>query len=905
MCLSSVAIADIAAKLGHVVCFELLFASLGLAKFDIDKQVAESPVYTPMQLAWKWGCGAAVEHLERLGFGEAFCHNSAAAPELQKHGLQLLKENYVDALISAGTNPNRGSDMQWILSQVDDDPDMNIQACEHRANDHDDMSLHRAESIRLVIMRLIFEQQFDGLRSLMAAVQLHTLELWDDWVNFVVVLSICRSAPGVRLIMIENGSLSLANLASLADLAIEEPAIIFHGTPVNAGDKIDGAPKRGARTTRELMRQSAHSETTWNICGVDRLMTHLKTDAGSASTSVFTSDESDDAHQWTLTFRARGDKLCLFLRYCGRKTVDYDLASPPVTCSVNITAAVNKRNLPDGSAQVQLEQFVFAKEQEIAAFDGMSALTAPLEVRLLDFFVMELTEHDANLASWRFVGLNTSMDDEVVLFSPTFQCGGSYRVLSMHISEAIIEDKAVFMVTPAMIFGTEALEHRINDCFMEFEARKFRVMKFSPELTSVGRKYVHSVASVKGMQHTTHTINNKREVWAYKPVSSQGDGPIDVFVKTVDSRDTCDVAPLHVRVEVQSENAGTEKCVGHMAGIGGSYGCAELFRVSDLSRGDRSEVVYVKLIACDANLPESGSVLALDGGEATSLTGQNVGWALQQLGIQSGLGKFAQASRVGLLGRPAATPDNVLKLMAEHMVLKKAKPGEKLTTKGEVVTEYVLVADGECHFESLTSGVTRELDTFPAAVELDLFLYGMQSVHSETVVAASACSLYVLPRKRLLEVRATAPRSVFPPASYHTIGLENSRPVGTKAASRITKAVVAASIGDSTKGAHYIWRLYHPKQLFAKPMDGCPTASRWFSVASTPLAQWRLLLIPHTVDGDDGVENGLRRRLQGRAVTLCIGCRGYKGLRSGQLTNGSFRLCCSRPTATGVATGAV
>eukprot|EP01052_Picozoa_sp_SAG31_P020401 SAG31_NODE_1531_length_7992_cov_2.794121_6_plen_150_part_00 len=149
-----------------------------------------------MQLAWQWGCGEVVSHLERLGFREG--HDDVIltdlAEGLQVQGLQLLRDNYINALIGAGANPLRGSDMQWILTKIDDDSEIHIEGSEHRGTNHH-MDLHREESIRHVIVRLIFQQKYEGLAALLDAVHLHTLELWDG--NF-------RLLPSLWLFLISN-----------------------------------------------------------------------------------------------------------------------------------------------------------------------------------------------------------------------------------------------------------------------------------------------------------------------------------------------------------------------------------------------------------------------------------------------------------------------------------------------------------------------------------------------------------------------------------------------------------------------------------------------------------------------------------------------------------------------------
>ena len=289
-------------------------------------------------------------------------------------------------------------------------------------------------------------------------------------------------------------------------------------------------------------------------------------------------------------------------------------------------------------------------------------------------------------------------------------------------------------------------------------------------------------------------------------------------------------------------------------------------------------------------------------GSSMQLTEQNSAWALQQLRMQMGLGKYAVA-RPGLLGRPAAVADNILQLMSENMVLVNVKKGDQLTSKGDVITEFILVASGTCHVESC--GEVKKLDTLPLLLDLDTFIFGLD-VHAQSVFAATPCQLYVLSRDRLLAARGGTPPSDFPPASYHTIALvsnpDSLKPLKQKrtektsaSAARLTKAVAAASIGESTNGTavHYTWRLHHPQQLFAAPMDRCTLASEWFALPTTPSTKWRLLLIPHNFDTAERREQAAS---PSRRYTLCIGCTGYQGLRSGQLANGSFQLQCSLAT---------
>eukprot|EP01051_Picozoa_sp_SAG22_P013490 SAG22_NODE_1516_length_4248_cov_83.377042_4_plen_654_part_00 len=626
-----------------------------------------------------------------------------------------------------------------------------------------------------------------------------------------------------------------------------------------------------------------------------------------------------DPHFWTIIFRAAGDHLCVFLRYCGRKTEQYTLTSPPVTASFNVTCSVDKRPLPDGTVQVQLEKFAFGMETKVAAFDVSNLPGNLIEVRMLDVFVMEICEIDPGLSSWRMVGLNGAMDDDMVLFSPTFECGGAHRQLGMMINRTAIPPESIMRVTPDMLFDSaghhdiadvafdlldpKAGQDRINECFDEFEAHShLSVMPFPPELSSGGRKYVHSVASVKGMQHTTHTIDGMRQVWCYKSTSSaQGDGPIDVCVKTVGSSWP---GALALRVELQSEHFQQSRAVGHhyITGPGSRQvtGCAGLLRRCELHRGDRSEVVSVKLTTCDepedrGPLYEHEIALA---GVGEKLTSFQSAFAYQQLQASSGRGKFLHAKRAGLVGRPAPATDSVLNLLAaEAMVRHEVPVGTRLCCKSDIVQQYILVASGTCHAENL--GVTKQLETLPAICDLDEFLFGMQTVHTESVIATSPCELYVLTREALLAVRSMATPPEFPPASFHSVGLDLGQSGDGDQTrihnTRLRKAVAAgisSGIGEKTNGvaARYIWRLRHPSLLLAAPMDRWTIASQWFAVPSTPGTRWRLLLIPHNFfNGKDasGEVDTVQR------YTLAVGCSGYLALRSGQLSNGSFRLHCS------------
>ena len=119
-------------------------------------------------------------------------------------------------------------------------------------------------------------------------------------------------------------------------------------------------------------------------------MGHLQSEAHrkSYSTHMFATDESDDPHQWCLVFKADGARLCILMRYCGRRQQHYDLSSPPITASFNITCAVDKRNLRDGSVQVQLQKFVYGVEEQVAAFDTGNLPSQLIEIRILDVFVM-------------------------------------------------------------------------------------------------------------------------------------------------------------------------------------------------------------------------------------------------------------------------------------------------------------------------------------------------------------------------------------------------------------------------------------------------------------------------------------------------------------------------------------
>eukprot|EP01052_Picozoa_sp_SAG31_P020400 SAG31_NODE_1531_length_7992_cov_2.794121_5_plen_635_part_00 len=626
-------------------------------------------------------------------------------------------------------------------------------------------------------------------------------------------------------------------------------------------------------------------------------MTHLQKGVQSYTTPVFLTDESEDPHQWCLTFNAKQNRLCLYLRYCGRQTQAYELTSTPVTASLNVTFAINKQIVSGGTFHVHLEKFAYAKEVQVAALDVSKLSSELLEVRILDVFVMEIEQIDPCLSSWRMVGLNSSMDDDMALFSPTFHCGESFHQLSMQIKKTVIPDSATYKITVDMIFDSvgrdhnETVQDRIDSCFNEFGRRShYYVMPFPAELSSASRKYVHTVASSKGLQHATHTFDGQRQVWCYKNSDMIGDGPVDVFVKIVDSSAIGDLA---VRVETQSMTLNHKKCIGHHFCPSAPVqvqSCTELFRRSDLYRGDRSETVFVKLITTAKKAHHVHH--QTDNNLSSRLSEQNVAWALQQMKRQSGLAKFSVSGRPGLLGRPGAAPDGVLQLMSENMKLKSVKSGEQLTAKGECVSEYTLLASGNCHAVT-EHEKTKEVDLLPAIVALDDFLYGLETVHNESVFSSDACDLYVLSRADFVEARNCSAPLDFPAPSYHTIGLQEHSTAGTRGSSqnRLTKALVSASLGDSPTGvaAHYVWRLYNPKELFTKSVHKRPFASDWFEVSNTPNARWRLLLIPcisKSADHTDSSRGGAR-------YLLCIGCNGYKSLRTGQLANGTFALKCS------------
>jgi hypothetical protein len=190
---------------------------------------------------------------------------------------------------------------------------------------------------------------------------------------------------------------------------------------------------------------------------------------------------------------------------------------------------------------------------------------------LLDVFVAELVPLDAALVCWRLVGLNVAMDGAVGLLSPTFECGGDFHQLCLQAAAAEDPDHVLAVNADALGLaeggsaaeaegGASVTAARLDEVLLDFlNHARYQVLRYPPELSSAGRKHVHTVAQARGLQHTTQTIAGARQVWVYKPVDAHVGGAFDIFVRTVAPPPSAPSRVTALRVEVVSEGRGTKQ----------------------------------------------------------------------------------------------------------------------------------------------------------------------------------------------------------------------------------------------------------------------------------------------------------------------------------------------------------
>jgi hypothetical protein len=470
----------VAAAKGNLQCLERIL-SFGL--IDYDPGLHED-ILTPVQLAWQNGCGRCVAKLVAFGFCDGFDINGqvqtvdnpqqvsdaegTADAGISTSGIQLLKANAVPALISAGHHPERASDMAWILNKLDahDNP--------HGHQQNGKMQLDHGAALKIVFATLVVEHQWHGLAALAEAIDLDSLELWDEWVNYQVIQSVSKTAKCLELLKVDCGSMSVKDLATVAtDVSnFGHTCVVFHGTPTvdshnslrPLATSVDGAPeeRRKVTTARDLIKKFAYGETSWSIAGTTRLMEYLsvkeqstqstkhlfdldqrvqQTSPGDANfephiaerppgarkqyrSHLFHTDDSDDPHQWVMALENWGEgRLAVLLQYRGRMNSSAEghtagsksATLSCVTASMGITCTADKKLIREGSANVQLKKFQYGDNVLVAAFPVMDATSDKpidelVEIRILDIFVMETVKTTPGCVDWRIVGLNILMD---------------------------------------------------------------------------------------------------------------------------------------------------------------------------------------------------------------------------------------------------------------------------------------------------------------------------------------------------------------------------------------------------------------------------------------------------------------------------------------------------------------
>jgi hypothetical protein len=857
----------VAAAHGNALCLSELFM-YGLFTFNQQQHTA---VLSPLQLAWKNGCGRCVEMLTEMGFEEI--NPAVMEPRLQTSGLDLLHDNIVSALISAGHHLERGSDMEWILN--------------HQGNydqTSENVDLDQKAALKMVFASLVMEHQWDGLAALAAAIELNVLDLWDEWVNLQVIYEVVRAAPGIHCLKVDGATIGVQDLEQIATSAeFSHTCVVFHGTPSAGGGSQ--LVQRKSKTARDLVKKLAYGETSWSIAGVSRLLQYLKP-GGKHETHVkafsedlheleapraldfqppmkerpvggkqyrshlFSTDESDDPHQWILALENWGNELAVFLQYSGRPSVATTSGSLYVTASLTITCTSDKKLLYGVGSSASVKNVVFSRGENIHVGSFCVDCSKDLiELRVLDVFVMETTSLSPDCVDWRITGLNTLMDQPVTLFSDTFKATESNEPWQMaiqipkrslpansmlHIDEAYFKQTGV----PVAKFS-DAMAAAILTAFTEFlDDEKLLAMELDPNCDSSARKFCHQTAEQNLLEHSTQTDENSgvRSVCVFKP-DGQDCVPIEASLRRCDvSLDHTRRCSAAIRIEHESTQRNALQCLGHawldvsetvtvvttaQEGSLKSLGCALAYR-RDLMRGDRSEVVHVKLlVARDTAGVQEARYL----GKPWRPDAKDRAWMMEALKDQhmlkhqhtiGGMRKLLIAPDDFLL------PDEVLTTMIGTMEECTAKPGTEMLTKGKPCDEFLYLLDGSCR---VAGGGAERVETgqVPLSRLCDMVL-GLGASNRQTVIANDHVKYLRLDAGAFRAARfAAASPITFPEAAFHTVS-----PCGTP---------------GKGQAEGVTWKLHRPADLLS---DGSfvPLASDWFRVATLVQTRWRLHLIP-------------------------------------------------------------
>jgi hypothetical protein len=744
--------------------------------------------------------------------------------------------------------------------------------------------------LKLVFASLALEHQWDGLGALGAAINLTRLEMWGEWVNFHVFLEVARASPGIHCLTVDDATLSVFDLERVATLAeFAHTCVVFHGTPADADESAVAGKlmQRQAKSVTEMIQLFAYSETSWTIAGVTRLLEHLRpgdkhekhvktfaehlpqldtadpqdflpaiierpVGGKQYRSHLFSTDESDDPHQWRLVLENWGDQLAVLLQYAGRPSTAASGADVTVTASMTITCTAKKKALyPGSSVRIQNGRFCRGDNIRVALLQMDSVPQDMIELRVLDVFVMETCRIAADCVDWRITGLNFLMDEpNMAVFSDVFKAMEADEPfqLSMQIPEHTIPDDAMFHADEAFFAANgvvdsgedtaedfefdEKVAAVIDKAFALFENSDVLVaMAFATSCDSATRKYCHQTAARNSLEHSTRTDQDTqaRAVWVFK-TDRQDHAALSAYLRRCETPTRPNRSySAALRIEHETTHRNTSQCLGHIwmdassmvaeNTSSSSVGCELAYR-RELQRGDRSEVVHVKvLFVPDATCAPPRSV-----GTRWVPDDKERPWIMELLRNQATLKH--QHSSIGAAARrllispdEMLLPEELLVTMVSMMEECTAAAGAVLLAEGAPCDEFLLLLDGSC----IVAGGAEMSGQVALSRLVDTAL-GLGVCNRQTILAKDEVRYLRLDWASLLQERfAAAPPVIFPPPAYEVLSRSAS-----------------AGSSDTTT---WEWTLHRPAELLAAPAFA-PIASAWFSIDSAPLANWRLHLIP-------------------------------------------------------------
>ncbi len=858
----------IAAARGNATCLDELFAH-GLFSFALEHHPG---VLTPLQLAWKNGCGRCVRMLEELGF--LMINPSETQPSLQVDGSHLLRDNIANALVSAGHHPERGSDMEWILNHHD-----------NPGQTKEYVSMTRKRALINVCNNLVMEHQWSGLAALADAIHLRILDLWGEWVSFQVISEIVKAAPRICCLTIDGATLDLQDLETVAtSTEFCNTCVVFHGSAQNLAT---GAPftKRTAKHATDLAKQSVYSETTWIIAGASRLLESLRPFSNSSASLLrdihklgapgpldfqppmrerhpdgtqyrshpFQTDDSNDPHTWVLVLENWSGKLVVLLQYLGRQSELTQSApsSSHVTAWLKLTCKANNQ-LIDPAAQVDISDTRFHKGAniKIATFsiDVDGVLEDIVEIRIFDITVSETIRVGRNCVDWRVTGLNRMIDTETTMFSNTFTVDGMPVPLQMAVcTPHLRHEESTLYNADDLYFHKAGVDLKAGTKLDDDQNEKLRsailrafdrfvrddhleVMKFSELLSGAARKQCYQLAAENSFEHSAQTneISGGRYVTIFK--SSTGDqGVIEGFIHVCGAlpqfEEGCCVA---LRCEHESSRLEASECLGHVwtdtqeitAG-NGTVGCP-LAQRNDMFRGDRSEVVHMKGVF----VPGLAVKPTRSVGKPWSPDDKEKAWMVDLLEEHT---EHVNAKAVSSeLRELLIAPDllkwseSLLAALVDSAELCEAKKGTMLVDEEMRCDEFLVLIKGKCE---VGKAQVEQANQVPLS-NLFHMLLGFGLRHEDRVVAKTKVEYLRIDGAAALKARmAELSTCSFPPAAFHMLSCVN--------ATELTASV-------------WQWSLHLVEELLPRGSFALLTSS-WFVIPQGMDAQWRLHLVPSRI----------------------------------------------------------